>query len=158
LTFTIIARKYDGTIHRSWNADLVSRRGPLLVFLGKFEREVVHPDLGVIAEGTASYEYYWLDRCYNVFRFEHPGGGLRNYYCNVNLPPEVSDNVLDYVDLDIDVLVDEHGTIRVLDNEEFLSNADRMGYGEDVIETANSALEELLSLIHSGAFPFDTAE
>ena len=35
-----------------------------------------------------SLEYYWLDRWYNVFRFSDPDGKLRNYYCNVNVPPQ----------------------------------------------------------------------
>ena len=65
------------------------------MFLGVFDLEVEHPDLGIIRRGTVSYEYYWLDQWYNVFRFENPDGPLRNYYCNVNMPPVFANNVLD---------------------------------------------------------------
>lgn len=152
---TINARKYDGAIHRSWQADLVGRDGSLLVFKGVFERAVEHPDLGVIAAGTVSVEYYWTDRWYNVFRFHDPDGAFRNYYCNVNLPPVPGDGVLDYVDLDIDILVGPDLTARVLDREEFEANATRFGYPDATVGRALQTVGELLAIIGSGGFPFD---
>ena len=84
---TINSRKYDQTIRRSWRAELIETTGSMLVFIGKFEFDVEHTDLGFIPRGTVSYEYYWLDRWYNIFRFLLPDGRLRNYYCNINMPP-----------------------------------------------------------------------
>ena len=153
---TIYARKFDGSVHRSWNADLVSSEGKLLTFLGRFENNVSHPDLGFIRRGTYSYEYYWTDRWYNVFRFHEPDGEFRNFYCNINRPPEFDGSTLNYVDLDIDLLVAPDRSIRTLDLEEFEENAARYGYPEDVKDSAARALEELSALIESRAFPFDS--
>ncbi|HEY2866232.1 MAG TPA: DUF402 domain-containing protein, partial [Pyrinomonadaceae bacterium] len=101
----VISRSYDLTVRRSWKAQLTGSAPPLVELVGEFDRDVEHPDLGLIAQGTVSYEYYWLDRWYNVFRFNEPDGKFRNYYCNINMPPRFEDGVLDYVDLDIDVVV-----------------------------------------------------
>lgn len=152
---TINARKFDGSLHRSWKADLLDSEGPLLTFLGRFEFDVSHPELGFIRRGTYSYEYYWLDRWYNVFRFHEPEGTFRNFYCNINKPPVFDGATLDYVDLDIDLLVVPGRTTRVLDREEFELNAEKYSYPGDVKNNAALALRELSSLIDRKHFPFD---
>lgn len=151
----INSRKFDGTIHRSWNARLVEKRNELLVFVGEFETEVKHRHLGVIRRKTVSYEFYWINRGYNVFRFHEPDGELRNFYCNLNLPPFFENDVLDYVDLDVDVLVWKDFSVQILDLDEFEENAILFGYSEELRETVDKNLKELLSLITEKSFPFD---
>lgn len=150
---TVNSRKYDGTIRRSWKCELVWRHDPLLVFVGDFETAVDHPDLGYIEKGTVSYEYYWLDRWYNIFRFHEPSGGFRNYYCNVNMPPQFADDVLDYVDLDIDVLVQPDLSYVVLDREDFERNSRLLSYPLELNEKVQETLKELLEVIEAGDLP-----
>lgn len=153
---TINARKFDGSIHRSWVAELVRVDGPMIELVGVFNNEFSHPDLGVIRRGTVSYEYYWLDRWYNVFRFHEPDGNFRNFYCNVNVPPVFDGSVLDYVDLDLDLLIGADRRITVLDSDEFAENSARFNYGDDVRRSATDALAELQRLAGLGHFPFST--
>ncbi len=153
---TVRACKYDGSVHRSWRAGLVERQGPLIVLDAKFDEEIRHDLLGTIAKGTASREYYWLDRWYNVFRFAEPEGQLRNFYCNINVPPDFSGQVLSYVDLDIDILVEPDHSYRILDRDDFERNSIRYGYSVAVRKNVTEALEELINLIETRAFPFDS--
>ena len=150
------AYKFDGLLHRSWPAVLDRREGPLVVLDATFPEEVIHDLLGTIASGTRSLEYYWLDRWYNVFRFAQPDGQLRNYYCNVNVPPTLRDNVLSYVDLDLDILVDPDFSYRILDVDDFERNIEVYGYSAEVQANARQALDELVSMIEGRAFPFNT--
>lgn len=76
------ARKFDGRLHREWRARLLAQSDSLVIVEGVFEEEIRHPQLGLIAPGTLSAEYYWTDRWYSIFRFREPSGKLRNYYCN----------------------------------------------------------------------------
>jgi uncharacterized protein len=154
---TVRAHKYDGSEHRSWKATVLRQEGPLLVLDATFDREIKHDLLGTIASGTSSIEYYWLDRWYNVFRFADPNGTLRSYYCNVNVPPEFDGQVLSYIDLDIDILVEPDLTYRVVDLDDFEQNAKLFGYSEDVQKKARQALRRLIELIESRAFPFSDA-
>jgi protein associated with RNAse G/E len=154
-TIKVRVFKYDGVQHRQWPATILRQEGTLVVLDAKFEEETQHDFLGTIALGTTSVEYYWLDRWYNVFRFSDPGGTLRNYYCNINVPPTFDGQVLSYIDLDIDILVDTDFSFRVLDLEEFEQNAARYGYPKDVRLNAKRALRELIALIESRHFPFD---
>ena len=152
---TVQVLKYDGVEHRRWAATLLRQEGTLLILDAKFEAEVRHDLLGTIELGTLSLEYYWLDRWYNVFRFSDPAGKLRNYYCNVNVPPLFDGAVLSYVDLDIDILVEADLSYRVLDLEEFDENAARYRYSDAVKANAHQAVSELIDLIKHRRFPFD---
>lgn len=141
--------KYDGTEHRSWRAHVSGQTGPLLIVDAVFNEEIEHDLIGIIASGTVSTEYYWLDRWYNVFRFSD------RYYCNVSMPPSFDGNVLSYVDLDIDVLVKPDFSYQVLDLDDFEDNARALNYPLEVRENAHAALAELIGLIEARSFPFD---
>jgi protein associated with RNAse G/E len=153
-TISVSAYKYDGTLHRTWDAELVRQDGTLLVLDAKFSEEIIHDQLGTIALGTHSLEYYWLDRWYNIFRFSHLDGRLRNYYCNINRPTQFDGTTLSYVDLDLDIVVDTDGSYRILDIEDFETNAKRYGYTEDVQTHARRAVAELVAMIAAREFPF----
>jgi hypothetical protein len=150
------AFKYDGALNRTWQAKLLRQEGSLLVLDGKFDSDIQHDLLGTIASGTHSLEYYWLDRWYNIFRFSHADGRLRNYYCNVNVPPTFAADVLSYIDLDIDILVQPSFTYQILDMDDFEKNAKLYNYSNEARENARQAVNELVRLIEMKAFPFST--
>lgn len=152
---TVRACKYDGTEHRRWQARLLRREASLLVFDAAFDEEINHALLGKIASGTLSLEYYWTDRWYNVFRFSEPTGELRNFYCNVNVPPSFDGRVLEFIDLDIDILVAPDLSYSILDEDEFAANALRYQYPAEVQHRARQAVAELVTLIEKRHFPFN---
>ena len=152
---TINSRKFDGKIHRSWKAELIEETPGLYIFVGVFDLEVNHPKLGVIRRDTASYEYYWKNKWFNIFRFHEPEGNLRNFYCNINQPPTFEKGVLDYIDLDIDVLVWQDFSFEVLDMDEFEENILKYRYSDSLQQKARSSLAEILDLIKNRKFPFD---
>jgi protein associated with RNAse G/E len=151
----INSRKFDQSISRSWTADLIERQNSLLVFVGIFNETVKHPFLGVIRPGTISYEYYWLGGWFNVFRFHEPEGEFRNFYCNLNMPPVFQNNVLDYVDLDIDVIVWKDFSHEIHDLDDFIINSKKYKYSEQLVKTAEVQLNKLLEMIENRDFPFD---
>jgi protein associated with RNAse G/E len=137
--------KFDGTERRTWPARVAKHDGPLIVLDAVFDEEIQHDLLGTIALGTVSKEYYWLDRWYNVFRFNE------RFYCNITQPPELKAGVLSYVDLDIDVLVESDFSYKVLDEEDFENYA----YPTDLKEKARQSLDELVGLVETRSFPFN---
>ncbi|MEO6333570.1 MAG: DUF402 domain-containing protein [Pyrinomonadaceae bacterium] len=150
---TVNARKFDGAIGRTWHCELQERRDSLLVFVGEFDTEVEHADLGLIRKGTVSYEYYWLDRWYNIFRFHEPSGDLRNFYCNISMPAKFDGEILDYVDLDIDVLAGPDLITSVLDREDFERNAKTFDYPAELRSQVENTLVELLDLFEKRDVP-----
>jgi len=151
---TINSRKYDLKIRKSWKCHLIERDDSLLTLVGEFDSDISHAGLGSIARGTMSKEYYWLDRWYNVFRFCEPDGSFRNFYCNITMPPRFEDLVIDYVDLDLDVIVWPDGRVDTMDEDDFAANALRFGYPPEVQQRALDSLEELRLAIADHEFPF----
>lgn len=146
--------KYDGSEHRRWRARLLEISGSLMVLDALFEEEIQHTLLGTIERGTVSREYYWMDRWYNVFRFQEPSGRLKNFYCNINVPPVFERDTLSYIDLDIDVLVAPDLSYTILDEEEFERNVVEFNYPLEIQRKARLALKELIAVIESIGFPF----
>ncbi len=152
---TINSRKFDGEIHRSWKAELVEETSELYIFVGVFDSEVKHPKLGVIRRNTVSYEYYWKNKWFNIFRFHEPEGNLRNFYCNINQPPVLKNDILDYIDLDLDVLVWQDFSFEILDMDEFEESILKYKYSDQLQKKAHSSLAEIIELIRKRNFPFD---
>jgi uncharacterized protein len=143
--FTVSSLKYDKSPRRIWTARLMERSDRGVLLEGYFETDVSHPDLGVIAKGTRSVEAFPIDEWFNCFAFYEPSGRFRNYYLNVSMPPMVGFRVIDYVDLDIDVIIWPDGRIQVLDLEEFEENSQIYSYPPNVIETAIGVKDAILS-------------
>ena len=137
--------KFDGTERRTWSAQVARHDGLLIVLDAVFDEEINHDLLGTIASGTISKEYYWLDRWYNVFRFND------RFYCNITQPPELKDGVLSYVDLDIDVLVEADFSYIILDEEDFEASS----YPAAIQQRARQGVEELIKRIENRSFPFN---
>lgn len=152
-SFKINSRRFDGSVRRSWRCDLIDRKDSQLLFVGTFDFDVEHAELGSISRGTISYEYYWFDRWYNVFAFFEANGAFRNYYCNINMPPTLNDSELDYIDLDLDVVVWPDGSIAILDREEYEQNAELFAYSPEIRNKAESALGEILRLANERLLP-----
>ncbi len=150
---TVNSRKFDQRIRRTWTCRLIEKNDPLIVLVGEFDRDVKHPGLGSISRGTISYEYYWLDCWYNIFRFHEPDGQLRNYYCNVAMPPTLANGILDYVDLDIDVVVWPDNSYEVVDRDDFERNTVKFGYTSEVLLQAESSVDDIIRIVESGQLP-----
>lgn len=146
--------KLDGKPHRTWNADLVRQEGPLLVLDGTFSADIEHDLLGTIAAGTRSLEHYWMERWYNVFRFSEPNGELRNFYCNINVPPSFDGSILSYVDLDLDILVAPNFSYQILDVDDFEKNCNAYGHSLEIRDNAQRAIDEVIGMIQTRQFPF----
>ena len=146
--------KYSGVEHRRWSAQLLKYQPPLLILDAEFDEDIEHDLLGTIASGTLSTEYYWLDRWYNVFRFSDRDQVLKSFYCNINMPPTFDGQILSYIDLDIDILVNPDFSYQVLDIDDFEANATSYNYPIEVRENVQLALGEVIQLIETQAFPF----
>lgn len=149
------ALRYDRSIKRSWSAGLVNDNDGHIVVIGRFSLDVRHDDLGDIAKGTVSIEHFWLDRWSNVFCFYEPDGRFRNYYCNIALPPTFDGQTLEFVDLDLDVVVWPGEAPVLLDEEELEVSRVKYQIDAETIKRARREADSLMVAAESGEFPFD---
>ncbi len=71
------------------------------------------------------------------------------------MPPKFENNILDYVDLDIDVLVWRDFSVEILDMNEFEENSKKFNYSAEIKNRARESLKKILKLIKNHDFPFD---
>jgi protein associated with RNAse G/E len=147
--YTVNSRKFDGTIRRSWKCEFISRDELSIDLKGTFEHRVEHKDLGVVEAGTISQERFYLDRWFNCFIFQWPTGAFSNYYINICMPPDVGHDTIDYVDLDIDLIIWPDGHWRTVDLDEFEANRLALRYPKEVVMKAMESLTYLEKVVAS---------
>jgi protein associated with RNAse G/E len=150
----VTSTKYDGSAHWDFDSWEVRSQGTLLI-TSNFAGQELGNWKGSWTTPWDTCNHFWSDRWYNVMRCDKPNGdGIDHWYCNVTTPAEFEGQTIRYVDLDLDLSVSAAGDWTVLDEDEFLENAGRMGYPPHVVDKARRALEELIKLASSGEFPF----
>jgi protein associated with RNAse G/E len=106
------------------------------------------------------------DRDYNVIIFWMEDWTFDSYYVNIALPTRWDGKTLDFIDLDLDVLWLKEQTPRVqqglqqagvyvLDRDEYEERKIAYNYPPEIMERAESALQEVLAHIEARVFPFD---
>ena len=86
------------------------------------DRAIPGTDL-VVPAGAVTIAHYWMDRPYNVYHWI-AGGRTLGYYCNVTEATEIREDLVSYIDLVVDVLIDTLGAATVLDEEELPADLD----------------------------------
>ncbi|MCD4685931.1 MAG: DUF402 domain-containing protein [Anaerolineae bacterium] len=154
--WTVEAHKYNGDVHYRMAAHLVADDGA-----GVQLRTVPDGILHHITRGRThpinrrSDLYFWRDRWYNVFMHHTPDGTFTHFYCNIGLPPQISDTTVTFVDLDLDVVMNAEGGVEVLDTDEFKRHTVKYGYPVEVQRQAREAVLDVLVHWRARRPPFD---
>ena len=123
-----------------YNATIITQDAKQVILEAFFNRpDTLFHDIW-LNQGDRFVETYFTDRWYNIFAiYDRQDGRLKGWYCNLSYPAEVSDGVVSYVDLALDLLVYPDGRQLVLDQEEF--NA--LNLPVDIQQHVAGALAEL---------------
>lgn len=99
----------------------------------------------------SGYSMYFLKKGYKVSKMLDSGGRLVRWYCDIVMP-HVQDNVYEFEDLLLDVVIDADGGVVVMDADEFAKAIEEGMIDKERTVYALRALNELLGLIYSGDF------
>src|ERR1041385_5531591 len=100
-TWLILSLKYNQLRHYTWPATLLDDDGERLRFTTIIGGLLIHYTRGFEeAQYLRSDLTFWRERWYNVFTNYDADGNLHDLYCNVAMPLVISENTLQYVDLD----------------------------------------------------------
>jgi len=158
-TITIRALKYDGRPHVEWKAELLLESAQSVVALTHPRTVFIHHTKNL----RVQIEHYSLavfeaGQWYNAMLDFHPDGLPREVYCNVALPVELpmkrGQGALEWVDLDLDVVMEAGEAPCVVDEDEFEANGAAYGYSSEVIAAAREAAASLMTRAEQGSEPF----
>jgi protein associated with RNAse G/E len=77
-----------------------------------------------------------------------------NYYVNIASPSIIEDNVIKYIDYDLDFKVDSEYQIKTLDEYEYKKHKKLLNYSDELDEVINYNFSKVRKLIENKEFPF----
>jgi predicted RNA-binding protein associated with RNAse of E/G family len=144
--------KPGGALDYAWDGVVLRCDADGIVLRAEFNVDLVERDFATFRRGDIFVEFYYWDRCFNIFQISHPDGTLKGWYANVGLPAELTRNPgeLQYVDLALDVWARPNGEFAVLDQDEF--DALLIEYA-DLAQAAERGRQTLLELVSGRHLP-----
>ncbi|MDI3534596.1 MAG: uncharacterized protein PWQ82_961 [Thermosediminibacterales bacterium] len=143
---------HNGDLKFKWKGRVVKENKNSLAVEVRWGIKPVSVDLFTINPGDEGVEVYFKDRNYNIFFIREPSGKPKGWYCNITEPAIISNGIVDYRDLIIDVVVNADGRYKVLDVDEYEEKRNMFSRKEDAV--IKKSLEELLGLISRGGIAF----
>lgn len=144
-------RKFDGSSKGPWHGDLVEETadGWLVVF---YER----PPHTVGGQPVPyALQYFHLERPLVILVNFDERGAVTEYQCDACLPATLQGRRLDYVDLDLDLMVPAQGEPYERDHDDFARNREAMGYPQEAVASARAGISLAWHLYRDAAAPFD---
>jgi protein associated with RNAse G/E len=82
-------------------------------------------------------------------------GETLEYQCDVAFPATIIGRRIDFIDLDVDLMVAPDGTARERDHDTFARNRETMGYSPEAVRMAAEGMALAHELHERGLAPFD---
>ena len=77
------------------------------------------------------------------------------YYCNVASPFIIDENIIKYIDYDLDLRVFPDGSFKILDKNEYKYHSKLMHYPKEIDEILKYELSNLIDMERKGESPFN---
>ena len=145
--------KHNGRIHRTWNKAVVLEHGEDYLILGNSKTTVTEKDGTTHQTKDPAILFFYTNKWYNIYaQFKKTG---LFYKCNIATPYLIDDNIIKFIDYDLDLKVFPDGGFRVLDRNEYKYHKKIMKYSEDVDKIIQSELTDLINLKRAEEGPFN---
>ncbi len=150
---TINCYKHNGKIHRSWDEATILEIGEDYLVCANNKAKVTENDGRSYYTNEPAIIFFYKNRWYNVIA-QLKSHGLF-YYCNIATPYVIDENIIKYIDYDLDLRVFPDGGFRVLDRNEYKYHKKIMHYSDDLDLVLRSELSNLIELKRKDKGPFD---
>lgn len=152
-TIEIKSLKHDQKLHRQWKENIVLFADDHVV-LGGNNQTIVEEAKGGIWRTTEPAIFYF-DRRYwfNIILLKSERDFY--YYCNLSSPFMYKDKTLQYIDYDIDIIVQSDFSYKIIDQNEFEENRAKFNYTEHISQSVMKGIAELERWISERKNPFN---
>ena len=153
--YTMKAYKYDGALHYEQPLKLKERFDDHIVLEGAIGRKLIHYTRKTTFKFEAeTYEYFFTDRWYTAAIVFDENRNVVHVYCNIALPCKIAEDTVEFIDLDVDVVVRD-GIMEVIDIDEFEEHKELYGYGIELERKVFEAVDQVEKDITEGNYPFN---
>ena len=151
----IHSTKFDGSTHYRFPAGVVDESPDCI----RTYMAAGVPFDGYRGPGVSishSLRLFWPDRHWNLFIRWRPDWSLEDYYVNVATPATWTHEQIDWVDLDLDLILSPDVAKPLLDDEdEFERHRAAWHYPADLVRTCHETVDTVRRLMIDREWPFD---
>jgi len=140
----------DGTVKIEYSGTLRKRTDEHLSIDTGWSREPLDLGYVIFEPDDVWVETFYFDRWFNIFRIADREGNLKGFYANVTYPPDISDGLIKWQDLAIDIWIRPDGSHIILDEDEF----EEMHPAPEIRRMADIAVKEVLRMLDGRDGPF----
>jgi len=158
VTEAVVGRKlkFDGSVRYEWDGDVVEELpGWLIVFHDqtRHEKRDSKPAADESSAGSGLHYVGLVEPVTVLFWFDSDGRFV-DAKCDAALPATRHGSTIDFVDLDLDVVVLPGFQHYVRDQDVFAERSVSMGYSEEAKRAAHLGILHSLRLVRRRQFPF----
>ncbi len=145
--------KHNGKLHRQWDEAVVLEITEDYIVFGNNKTNVVDSDGKVWKTKEPAILFFFKNRWFNII------GQLKEYgiyyYCNIATPYLIDDNVIKYIDYDLDLRVFPNGSFKILDSVEYKYHKKQMHYSNRLDFILKYELANLIDMVRFKESPFN---
>ena len=153
-TLAIHCYKHNGMIHKSWASAYVLDIKDEYIVVANENILVTKQDGRTWRTKEPAIMFFYKSRWFNIIAQIKTNGLF--YYCNIASPYVIDDNVIKYIDYDLDLRVFNDGAFKILDRNEYNYHKKLMKYPNEINHILKSELSSLIEMKKAGDFPFRT--
>ena len=151
-TLVIHCYKHNGMIYKTWESALVLENNKDYIILGNDKVLVTKKDGRTWKTKEPAIMFFYKNRWFNIIA-QIKSNGLF-YYCNIASPYIIEDNILKYIDYDLDLRVFPDKSFKILDRNEYNYHRRIMRYPKEVNIIIKSELSSLIDMKKMKKGPF----
>ena len=140
--------KHNGKLHRQWDEAVVLDIKDDYIVFGNNKTTVVDADGRVWKTKEPAIMFFYKNRWFNII------GQIKDYgiyfYCNIATPYIIDENVIKYIDYDLDLRIFPTGQYKILDRLEYNYHKRIMNYSDELDRVICGSLDELIKEYQDG--------
>lgn len=123
------------------------------IVCGDFKTTITESDGTSHKTKEPAIMFFYKDRWFNILAQLKKQGLF--YYCNIATPYLIDENIIKYIDYDLDLRVFPDGGFKILDKNEYNYHKKIMHYSDELDEVVKSELSSLIEMKKASVGPFD---
>lgn len=147
-----IAFKHNGKVHRTWYQTYLIEDNEEYVAVGSTHSFVIEADGRRWHAIEPAVSIFMKKKWFNCVCMIKSTG--INYYVNIASPTVFENNVIKYIDYDLDFKVDPEFQIKTLDEFEYKKHKKLFNYSDDLDEVISYNFNKVKKSIINKEFPF----
>ena len=145
--------KHDGSIHRVWDKACKVYEDDEKIMISNAKTLIREYDGRMWMAKEPSLTTYYKHRWFNIIGIIRSEGV--HYYCNIASPIIIEDDVIKYIDYDLDFKVDPSYNVKILDEFEYKNHKKIYNYSSDLDEVVKFNFNKVKKMIENKEFPFN---